>query len=86
MRGPYHIACNRFFDTVHQYRIGKAMHYNLVALVCIAFRYDADAMYRFFDAMHCFFDVIPIHGYLLHHIALFHRNIVKEMNLSVTDR
>jgi hypothetical protein len=49
------------------------MHYNLVASVCIAFRYDADAMYcffdslhRFFDAMHRFFDAIPIHGYLSH--------------------
>ncbi|KAA1112808.1 hypothetical protein PGT21_011341 [Puccinia graminis f. sp. tritici] len=28
-----------------------AMHYNLVASVCIAFRYNADAMHRFFDAM-----------------------------------
>ncbi|KAA1066589.1 hypothetical protein PGT21_034115 [Puccinia graminis f. sp. tritici] len=50
-----------------------AMHHNLVASVCIAFRYDADAMHRFFDAMHRFFDAIPIHGYLSHHIASFHR-------------
>jgi hypothetical protein len=69
---PYRIACLGFFNTVHQYCIGKAMQYNSVALVCIAFQYDADAMYRFFNAMHCFFDAIPIHGYLSHHIALFH--------------
>ncbi|KAA1079692.1 hypothetical protein PGT21_021035 [Puccinia graminis f. sp. tritici] len=64
-----------------------AMHYNLVASVCIAFRYDADAMHRFSDAMHrfsdamhrfCdsmhhFFNAIPIHGYLSHCIASFHR-------------
>jgi hypothetical protein len=50
--------CIGFFDTVHQYCIGKAMHYNLVALVCISFQYNAD--------------VILIHGYLLHHITLFH--------------
>ncbi|KAA1074886.1 hypothetical protein PGT21_024091 [Puccinia graminis f. sp. tritici] len=41
---PHRIACIGFFDTVYQYRIGKAMHHNLVASVCIAFQYDADAM------------------------------------------
>ncbi|KAA1083338.1 hypothetical protein PGT21_012206 [Puccinia graminis f. sp. tritici] len=51
----------------------NATHYNLVASVCIAFRYDADAMHRFCDAMHHFFDAIPIHGYLSHRIASFHR-------------